>query len=45
MALRLSTYLGTSAEFWLLFQASYDLKRARREIGERLRREISPRAA
>jgi addiction module HigA family antidote len=44
-ALRLSIYFGTSAEFWLALQASYDLKRARREIGERLRREITPRAA
>jgi addiction module HigA family antidote len=44
-ALRLGIYFGTSAEFWLSLQASYDLKRARREIGERLRREISPRAA
>ncbi|MGH8544322.1 MAG: HigA family addiction module antitoxin [Gammaproteobacteria bacterium] len=44
-ALRLGTYFGISAEFWLSLQASYDLKRARREIGERLRREITPRAA
>jgi addiction module HigA family antidote len=44
-ALRLGIYFGTSAEFWLSLQASYDLKRARRAIGERLRREITPRAA
>jgi addiction module HigA family antidote len=44
-ALRLGIYFGTSAEFWLTLQASYDLKRARREIGDRLRREITPRAA
>jgi antitoxin HigA-1 len=44
-ALRLGIYFGTSAEFWLSLQASYDLKRARREIGDRLRREITPRAA
>jgi addiction module HigA family antidote len=44
-ALRLGIYFGTSAEFWLSLQASYDLNRARREIGERLRREITPRAA
>jgi antitoxin HigA-1 len=44
-ALRLGIYFGTSAEFWLSLQASHDLKRARREIGERLRREITPRAA
>ena len=44
-ALRLGIYFGTSAEFWLSLQAAYDLKRARRAIGERLRREITPRAA
>lgn len=44
-ALRLSIYFGTSAEFWLSLQASYDLKRTRREIGDRLRREITPHAA
>ena len=44
-ALRLSIYFGTSAEFWLSLQAHHDLQRARREIGERLRREISPLAA
>ena len=44
-ALRLSIYFGTSPEFWLSLQAAYDLKRTRRAIGERLRREITPRAA
>ena len=44
-ALRLGIYFGTSPEFWLSLQATYDLKRTRRAIGERLRREITPRAA
>ena len=44
-ALRLGIYFGTSPEFWLSLQAAYDLKRTRRAIGERLRREITPRAA
>jgi addiction module HigA family antidote len=44
-ALRLSIYFGTSAEFWLSLQAAYDLKRARHTLGDRLRREITPRAA
>jgi addiction module HigA family antidote len=44
-SLRLSIYFDTSPEFWLSLQASYDLKRVHREIGERLRREITPRAA
>jgi addiction module HigA family antidote len=44
-ALRLGIYFGTSPEFWLSLQASYDLKRIRRAIGDRLRQEITPRAA
>ena len=44
-ALRLSIYFGTSAEFWLALQACHDLDQARRTIGERLRREITPLAA
>jgi addiction module HigA family antidote len=44
-ALRFSIYFDTSAEFWLSLQAAYDLKRARRSLGDRLRREITPRAA
>jgi addiction module HigA family antidote len=44
-ALRLGIYFRTSAEFWLSLQASHDLKVARRAIGDRLRREITPSAA
>jgi addiction module HigA family antidote len=44
-ALRLGIYFCTSPEFWLALRASYDLKRARRAIGGRLRQEITPRAA
>jgi addiction module HigA family antidote len=44
-ALRLGIYFGTSAEFWLSLQAGHDLHQARRTIGERLRREITPLAA
>lgn len=44
-ALRLARYFGTSAKFWMGLQADYDLELARREIGERLQREISPYAA
>ena len=41
-ALRLGICFGTSGEFWLSLQASHDLKLARREIGERPRRETTP---
>ena len=36
-ALRLSKALGTSAEFWMNLQASYDLEEAEREIATALR--------
>jgi plasmid maintenance system antidote protein VapI len=41
-ALRLSRYFGTSAEFWLNLQASYDLSKARNEIGKEILNEIQP---
>ena len=44
-ALRLSRHLGTSAQFWLNLQASYDLKIATRESGAKIRKEVEPRAA
>jgi addiction module HigA family antidote len=44
-ALRLARHLGTSAQFWLNLQASYDLKIAMRESGAQIRKEVEPRAA
>jgi addiction module HigA family antidote len=44
-ALRLARYFGTSARFWIGLQADYDLERTRREIGQRLERDIRPYAA
>jgi plasmid maintenance system antidote protein VapI len=41
-ALRLSRYLGTSAELWMNLQALYDLEKTRGEIEERLVREVTP---
>ncbi len=41
-ALRLARYFGTSAEFWLNLQASYDLSKARSEIGKVIFKEIQP---
>lgn len=35
-ALRLGHWFGTSPEFWLNLQALYELRLARREIGDRL---------
>ena len=42
-ALRLSRYLGTSAEFWLGLQSDYDLEKAKDELAARIAREVHPR--
>ncbi len=42
-ALRLSRYLGTSAEFWLALQSDYDLEKARDELKAKIDREVRPR--
>ncbi len=39
-ALRLSRCLGTTAQFWTNLQASYDLKIAIHESGEKIRSEV-----
>ena len=43
-ALRLSRYFGLSERFWLNLQAQYDLDVERARLGDRLEREVSPRA-
>ena len=42
-ALRLAHYLGTTAQFWMNLQASYDLKMTQRERGKEIAREVSAR--
>jgi addiction module HigA family antidote len=42
-ALRLARYLGTTAEFWMALQASYDLAVAWGEQGARIESDITPR--
>lgn len=41
-ALRLSQWLGTSPEFWLNLQKSYELRLAEQELGEKIRKSIMP---
>ena len=41
-ALRLSRYLGTSAELWMNLQSLYDLEKTRDEIESQLEKEITP---
>jgi addiction module HigA family antidote len=40
VALRLSQALGTTAQFWLNLQASYDLRKAEIEKGEEIFRDV-----
>ena len=42
-AFRLARYFSTSEEFWLRLQMAYDLAKARRELGQRIQREVMPR--
>jgi addiction module HigA family antidote len=44
-ALRLACYFGTSAEFWIGMQATYDLEVARDLSGAKIKAQIQPRAA
>ena len=41
-ALRLERWLGTSAQFWLNLQKSYELRLAEAEVGKEIRRHIKP---
>jgi len=42
-ALRLARYFGTTPQFWLNLQTSYDLKIAEREVGSKIAREVRSR--
>ena len=44
-ALRLARYFGTSAEFWIGMQATYDLEMARDQVGDKIKARVQPRAA
>lgn len=39
-ALRLARYFGTTPEFWMNLQQSYELRVARRVVGKRIAREV-----
>ncbi len=43
-ALRLARYFGTSERFWLGLQMDYEIEEAHRRGGERIAREVTPRA-
>jgi addiction module HigA family antidote len=44
-ALRLAQYFGGEAESWMNLQVAYALRRAEQDSGEKIRSEITPRAA
>ena len=44
-ALRLARYFAMSERFWSSLQANYDLEIAKDELGDRLEKEVKPRAA
>jgi addiction module HigA family antidote len=44
-ALRLARYFGTDAQSWLNLQTRYELEIAEVALGDRLEREVTPRAA
>jgi len=44
-ALRLARFFGTSAEFWIGIQATYDLELARDKLGAKIEAQVEPYAA
>jgi addiction module HigA family antidote len=44
-ALRLARFFGTTPEFWMNLQASYELRCIRFARGEKIAREVQPHAA
>ena len=42
-ALRLARYLGTTAQFWLNLQTSYDLKITEKAVGAKIKGEVHTR--
>jgi addiction module HigA family antidote len=44
-ALRLARYFGTTPEFWMNLQASFDLGVAQRASADRIARDVHPREA
>ena len=42
-ALRLARYFDMSPKFWINLQAFYELRKAQRELAEKIEREVQPR--
>lgn len=41
-ALRLSRFFGTTPEFWMSLQASYDVRKTRMAVGKDIERAVKP---
>lgn len=41
-ALRLARFFGTTPEFWMSLQASYEVKKALQEVGKEIARAVRP---
>ena len=41
LALRLAAYFGTSAQFWMNLQTSYDLRMVERQSGAKVKQEVN----
>lgn len=42
-ALRLAKFFGTSPDFWMSLQSSYDVKKARAAVGQEIEKNVKPR--
>ena len=42
-ALRLAKFFGTTPDFWMSLQSSYDVKKARETVGAEIERKVKPR--
>lgn len=42
-ALRLAKFFGTSPDFWMSLQSSYDVKKARVAVGQEIETNVKPR--
>jgi addiction module HigA family antidote len=44
-AMRLGRFFGTTPDFWMNLQTAYDLSKAQAESGQKIARDVRPRAA
>ena len=45
LSLRLARYFSTASDFWLHVQMEHDLEKTRRDVGEQIRGQVTPRTA